>query len=91
MHRFYLAQGSVLVLSGEARHLYEHGIEPLSFDYVERRRPAGAGAGGDADVNGEGEGEGEELGEWRGRGTRVSLTLRWMRAGGDVVGGGADD
>jgi hypothetical protein len=59
-----------MILDGEARWEWEHGIEERLGDYVED--PDGQEEGGRC---------------WRGRGTRVSVTLRWMKEGGDVVGG----
>lgn len=80
------------MLDGEARWEWEHGIEPLLADFVEvpvvdALTDGGGREGVEAE---EGEG-GQRRGTWKGRGTRVSLTLRWLKAGADVVGPSADD
>lgn len=79
------------MLDREARWEWEHGIEPLLADFVEVPVDALADGGGREGVGAE-EGEGgQRRGTWKGRGTRVSLTLRWLKAGADVVGPSADD
>jgi 2OG-Fe(II) oxygenase superfamily len=60
----YLPARSILVLTGDARYKWTHGIEGRSVDCV-------------AD-------EGEPY--WIERETRVSVTLRWLLPGADVVG-----
>lgn len=78
-HRFVLPARSVLILDGEARYDWQHGIEPLSADrvLVDQTTESAVAEGADQ----------EPETEWRLRGTRVSLTLRWMLEGGDIVGG----
>ena len=60
----YLPERSVLVLTGDARFKWTHGIEGRLADCVV--------------------GDGEP--SWIKRGTRVSITLRWLLPGADVVG-----
>lgn len=108
-HRFYLPARSVLVLDGEARYGWEHGIEPVLADLVAGRGPSipaaptvatpmpsptitataaalamGENISSSEEPHEDKDGDGHK--EWRLRGTRVSLTLRWMLEGGDVVG-----
>ena len=66
----YLPERSVLVLSGEARYHWKHGIEGQLFDLVQ----------------GEGRGEAEKPTSIA-RGTRLSITFRWLLPGADIVGG----
>jgi len=63
----YLPERSVLVLTGDARYKWSHGIEGRLEDCLE---------------------EGEEN-TWLKREERVSITLRWLLPGADVVGGAA--
>ncbi|KAN0065307.1 hypothetical protein ACQY0O_001142 [Thecaphora frezii] len=65
VHALYLPPGSVLVLSGEARYRWKHGIPARDFDLVRDEQ-----------------GKVTRLP----RGTRLSVTIRWMSPGGDVVG-----
>ncbi|KAG2141639.1 hypothetical protein BD769DRAFT_1626172 [Suillus cothurnatus] len=64
----YLEERSVLVLSGDARYNWTHGINGKLRDFV----------GGGVD------GQGEP--EWIERGTRLSITFRWLLPGADIVG-----
>jgi hypothetical protein len=64
----YLEERSVLVLSGDARYNWTHGINGKPRDFV----------GGGVD------GQGEP--EWIERGTRLSITFRWLLPGADIVG-----
>lgn len=60
----YLPERSVLVLTGDARYKWTHGIERRVIDGVmDNGRPA-----------------------WIERDVRVSITLRWLLPGADVVG-----
>lgn len=65
----YLEDRSVLVLSGDARYNWTHGIEGRPKDFVVCER----------------DGRGEP--EWLERGTRLSITYRWLLPGADIVGG----
>jgi hypothetical protein len=67
----WLPSRSVLVLTGEARYKWTHGIAPRLRDKVE------VGAAGE-------EGDGSM---WQERGVRVSVTFRWLLPGADIVGG----
>jgi hypothetical protein len=71
-YEVWLPSGSVLVLTGEARYEWTHGIAPRLKDKVEL---VAAGAG-----------EGDRW-MWQGRGVRVSVTYRWLLPGADIVGG----
>jgi 2-oxoglutarate-Fe(II)-dependent oxygenase superfamily protein len=72
-YEVWLPSRSVLVLAGEARYEWTHGITPCLRDKVE----VIAGAG-----------EGDASGwQWLERGIRVSVTFRWLLPGADVVGG----
>jgi hypothetical protein len=70
-YEVWLPSRSVLVLTGEARYKWTHGIAPRSRDKVE------VGAAGE-------EGDGWR---WQERGVRVSVTFRWLLPGADIVGG----
>jgi alkylated DNA repair dioxygenase AlkB len=70
-YEVWLPSGSVLVLTGEARYKWTHGIAPRLRDKVE---DGAAGEGGDAWM-------------WQERGVRVSVTFRWLLPGADIVGG----
>jgi hypothetical protein len=70
----YLPERSVLVLSGDARYQWTHGIERLAEDFVERPEQGSA--------------SGKEVrGQWVARGVRLSITFRWLLPGAEVVGG----
>lgn len=71
----YLRPGSVLVLSGEARYAWTHGIAARASDLV---HPVAGGGEGDS-AGGRGHAT------RRARQARFSVTLRWMRAGGEVL------
>jgi hypothetical protein len=64
----YLPPRSVIVLTGEARYNWTHGIEKRNFDMVQRM------------------GEPRET-DCLLRGTRLSVTFRWLLPGAEIVGG----
>jgi alkylated DNA repair dioxygenase AlkB len=66
VHELYLPSRSILVLSGDARYKWTHGIDKRMKDYVVS----------DNDVSS----------AWHERGRRISITLRWLLPGADVVG-----
>jgi len=68
-HDVYLPERSIIVLTGEARYHWKHGIEERQQDYVEMPGEGGAGYA------------------WIERKERISITLRWLLPGADVVGG----
>ncbi|KAH9939964.1 hypothetical protein B0H21DRAFT_780430 [Amylocystis lapponica] len=68
----YLPQGSVLVMSEEARYGWTHGIEKRMEDLVED--------------SGESERAAESC-SWVERDVRLSITFRWLLPGADIVGG----
>jgi hypothetical protein len=67
-HELWLPSRSLLVLEGEARYEWTHGIQRRIVDRVENED----GNGGSEDIE---------------RGTRVSITIRWLLPGAEVVGG----
>ena len=69
----YLPRGSIIILTGEARYEWTHGIEGREVDYVEDRKPFNQG--------------GPTTYSWIVRTTRTSITVRWLLPGADVVGG----
>ena len=70
-YEVWLPSRSVLVLTGEARYKWTHGIAPRLRDKVE---VVAAGEEGDGWM-------------WQERGVRVSVTFRWLLPGADIVGG----
>ncbi len=72
-YEVWLPSRSVLVLAGEARYEWTHGIAPCLRDKVEV-----IGGAGEGDASGW---------QWLERGIRVSVTFRWLLPGADVVGG----
>lgn len=71
----YLPVRSVLVMSGDARYRWMHGIERKEQDFVERESASGL------DENPRG------AGEHIMRSERLSITFRWLLPGAEVVGG----
>ena len=80
-HDLFLPEGSALVLSKDARYRWTHGIEKKTRDLVERIPSNANGRGISKDYL-----DIQERGEWIERGTRISVTFRWMLEGADVVG-----
>ncbi|KAI0068491.1 hypothetical protein BV25DRAFT_1866504 [Artomyces pyxidatus] len=78
----YLPERSVLVLSGEARYGWTHGIEGRLEDQVEKQVLEITGP--DARVRDESSARGSE---WLQREVRLSITFRWLLPGAEVVGG----
>jgi hypothetical protein len=70
-YEVWLPSRSVLVLTGEARYKWTHGIAPRLRDKVEVVAA----------------GEGDDGWMWQERGVRVSVTFRWLLPGADIVGG----
>lgn len=71
----YLPARSVLVMSGDARYRWTHGIEKKEEDFVERE-------------SGEGLDEIPRRVAGRiSRGERLSITFRWLLPGAEIVGG----
>lgn len=71
----FLPENSVVVLSGEARYGWTHGIEKTKRDWVAKEMETETNA----------ETEGREA-EWIERDVRVSVTFRWLLPGAMVVG-----
>lgn len=91
-HNLYLPRRSVLVLSGEARWAWEHGIDEEWGEWVAVRDGAEGGLLGLSQAEEEGE-VGEEGGNGQTptrrfvpRRTRTSITMRFLKEGADVVG-----
>jgi len=70
----WLPPRSVIVLSGEARYGWTHGIVSRGRDRVEEDE----GGGGDSGWR------------WHAREPRVSITFRWLLPGAEIVGGACD-
>ncbi|KAK0539617.1 hypothetical protein OC842_000889 [Tilletia horrida] len=70
-HAVYLPAGSVAVLQGPARYEWTHGIEGRLVDRVRTGMEADPSA---------------EAVEFLARGQRISVTIRWLLPGADVVG-----
>ncbi|PPQ94815.1 hypothetical protein CVT25_007451 [Psilocybe cyanescens] len=73
----YLPERSLIVLSEDARYGWTHGIEKKRRDYVV------------SDSGSEHSEHSEPAGTWIDRGTRISVTFRWLLPGADVVGDGS--
>ncbi|EIM88002.1 uncharacterized protein STEHIDRAFT_25240, partial [Stereum hirsutum FP-91666 SS1] len=71
----YLPVRSVLVMSGDARYRWTHGIEKKEEDFVERE----SGVGLDEIPR--------RVAEYISRGERLSITFRWLLPGAEIVGG----
>lgn len=63
----HLPERSIVVLSGDARYRWTHGIEGRAGDFVRDEQGSEA--------------------RWIERGTRMSITFRWLLPGADIVGG----
>ncbi|KAJ3823175.1 hypothetical protein F5880DRAFT_1569076 [Lentinula raphanica] len=85
-HELYLLPNSIIVLSGDARYKWTHGIEKRLGDWVER----GSGSSDHGGISDEatlaGAGGKPVDAEWIPRDTRLSITFRWLLPGADVVG-----
>lgn len=71
----YLPARSVLVMSGDARYRWTHGIEKKEVDFVEVE----PGVGLDKIPR--------QVAERISRGERLSITFRWLLPGAEIVGG----
>lgn len=74
LYEVWLPPRSVLVLTGEARYEWTHGIAPRMRDKVEIEDAAG----------------GDNRWQWQERGVRISVTFRWLLPGAEIVGGDSD-
>jgi len=79
----WLEPRSVLVLEGDARYCWTHGIAARPGDWVEALSSEDV-------LEDEAKVEVPEA-EWVLRGVRVSITLRWLLPGAEVVGGSRKD
>jgi hypothetical protein len=70
-YEVWLPPRSVIVLTGEARYAWTHGIVPRTRDRVEEVDGGGGGGGW----------------RWHYREPRVSVTFRWLIPGAEIVGG----
>jgi hypothetical protein len=91
----YLPPRSILIMTGEARYKWTHGIPGMASDFVqpELGSPSAvdnthvgsdANLGNQLDMKSSKEREAE--GVWIERGMRLSVTFRWLLPGADVVG-----
>ncbi|KAF7968015.1 hypothetical protein HWV62_32183 [Athelia sp. TMB] len=62
----HLPERSIIVLSGDARYVWTHGIQGRAGDFVRDEQSSET--------------------RWIERGTRMSITFRWLLPGADVVG-----
>ncbi|KAF5369246.1 hypothetical protein D9757_013263 [Collybiopsis confluens] len=83
IYSVYLPQNSIIVLTGDARYRWTHGIARRDGDWVL------------SDAEGKGEDDDAVCGTevspragWIPRSTRLSITFRWLLPGADIVGGG---
>jgi 2OG-Fe(II) oxygenase superfamily len=85
-YEVWLPPRSVLVLTGEARYEWTHGIAPRSRDRVQvEDHPGRPGSASDSDSDSDlDSGSGWQ---WLERGLRVSVTFRWLLPGAEIVGG----
>ncbi|KAF8165890.1 hypothetical protein B0H34DRAFT_638300, partial [Crassisporium funariophilum] len=78
----FLPERSIIVLSQDARYLWTHGIEKTTRDFVFTFGVDGLnptlGSSDSASTSG-------SEGAWIDRGTRLSVTFRWLLPGADVV------
>ena len=74
----YLPERSILVLSGEARYDWTHGIDKKKKDFVSLPTDNTDQVTSRNDTSSDG--------TWVDRGTRLSITFRWLLPGADVVG-----
>jgi alkylated DNA repair dioxygenase AlkB len=92
----YLPPRSILIMTGEARYKWTHGIQGTNADLVQSELPSSDAAdradvrlgrylNDQLDTNGVQAREAER-GVWFARGTRLSVTFRWLLPGADVVG-----
>ncbi|KAK7470035.1 hypothetical protein VKT23_001470 [Stygiomarasmius scandens] len=85
----YLPERSVIVMSADARYRWTHGIPRRKWDYVE---DLGVGWVEDSANNAtDGVSNHGGLGRWLERGTRLSITFRFLLPGAEVVGPSSDD
>jgi len=83
----YLPERSIIVLSREARYDWTHGIDKRKRDYVSL--PTGqvtSLARPDTNSSDTSSSIRASDGTWIDRGTRLSITFRWLLPGADVVG-----
>ena len=94
VERVYMPRGTVYALTGEARWDWSHGIQPSIEDVVwdDENREGGDGAGEEEEGTGS-SGSSERVAGTGARpkartvmrGTRLSVTFRWMKAGADLL------
>lgn len=77
IYDLYLPERSVLVLSSDARYKWTHGIEKRKSDFI-------SCTGSPPDIPPASEGR------WVERGTRLSITYRWLLPEADIVGNDTD-
>ncbi|KAJ3901470.1 hypothetical protein F5879DRAFT_772536, partial [Lentinula edodes] len=86
IEELYLPPNSIIVLSGEARYKWTHGIERRTGDWVSYGDEVNVGDGeGVPQVTPNDSNLGVKV-EWIPRTTRLSITFRWLLPGADIVG-----
>ncbi|KAF8827288.1 hypothetical protein HHX47_DHR5000726 [Lentinula edodes] len=91
VHELYLPPNSIIVLSGEARYKWTHGIERRTGDWVSYSDEVNVGDGeGVRQLTPNDSNLGVKV-EWIPRTTRLSITFRWLLPGADIVGGDTSD
>ncbi|KAF8318098.1 hypothetical protein DL93DRAFT_2034416, partial [Clavulina sp. PMI_390] len=84
-HQLYLPPRSILVMEKDARYLWKHGIAAREQDFIANSTlPPESGADNHAKDQ---EIEQELDGMWVDRHLRISITIRWMLPGAEIVGG----
>ena len=81
----YLPERSIIVLSREARYDWTHGIEKKKRDYVSLPVDQVTSTP-DLDTSSSNSSQRASNGTWIDRGTRLSITFRWLLPGADMVG-----
>lgn len=80
LYDLYLPERSILVLCSDARYKWTHGIEKRKSDFV--AHPTSRSLNG-SPLSTSSPSSGAR---WIGRGTRLSVTFRWLLPGADIVG-----
>ena len=82
----YLPERSIIVLSQEARYDWTHGIDKKKRDYVSLSTDQLTSTSDMNSSNTSSSSLRTSEGTWIDRGTRLSITFRWLLPGADVVG-----
>jgi hypothetical protein len=82
----YLPERSIIVLSREARYDWTHGIDKKKRDYVSLPADQVTSRPDTNSSDTSSSSQPASDGTWIDRGTRLSITFRWMLPGADMVG-----